>query len=1761
MNAMLNINIRVASAAAQAQLKALESRVNGLAGAGARAGGAGGLGAMNGALGRMANLEKFGKNLQWTGRQLEYNFTLPLVLAGAASTKWALDNERASTQIRKVYGELGDDAGMLRKELDALSTSFELLSSRYGVVQSEVIEIGAAWAQAGAAGVAVAKATRLTLDAMILGEMDAIEATNGVIAVQSAYRLNTEQLKDALAQLNIVENQTSINFHGLIDVITRAGGTARTAGIDIRHLAAMAASLVPATGSAAQAGNALRTMISRLMAPTQQAAELMEMMGININDASWQALDGVGRIEKMASSFDSLTQAQKAVVSSAVASRWQINRFDILMEDIAKSLDEATENQSAYNRALDATADKAKYSAVYAKELATVLSSSPKAFSILTKTIQNAMAKAILPMLPTIIAVLAEVAKLVTAFTNLDPAVQKALMSFALLVALVGPLTRYLGSFILLFTTFGHVVHFLRVRMFGLAAAQLAATVAAQGHNATLYQQHGLIGLLTTAIWTLIKLPFAALSLAAQAVWISFYQGSRLAVLGVVGFVKVVRLIPSLLLTAQAAFVRFGALVSTGLAAAMGVGTSAVATAARTIPLILNAALLAMQGAFRAFVSVVQVAFTSIPYFVSVAGAAMARAWQLALAAMQGALRIFYAAVWAIPRVVGIVRNAIVAIWATLPYIIQGIGNLIALAMAYPWVAIAAIAAVAIVALAVMFRDQIGGAVQWVIDAFGQLPEAIVTIFRQVVNIVREAALAVYEWLSYLNPFARHSPSLVESVTRGISTVLDQYARLNAVPGIIRRAVTAMQDFKRSTGSQMADFQMGEFQEQKKEIVAVAPGAAGEVDRLINSIFEMYHALELVNQQISEQTRLVDDMARRIDTAMKPYNDAIFANEMAQKKLRLEILKMKQAGQSIDDIRNKMALLSGEIETLRGDQTELRLAGAGSDVLSFYDDQIAALEAQRNAMEGQKGPLEEIQKQLDELQLAGEILELEKAIKFDPQLRALQEQEDKLSDLKAAYSEINSVINDMEGALRSSASAAKATTDALKGAGLSSAQEQFNAAAAGDFEVPGGDAPPGLGREGGLAEIEAFNAEMEAELQRALDDMGGLDMFAPIKDMWNAAWGWIKDNVGPVVQPVIDAVKNFFGGLEFDGGGLGGFIDFLTEAKGTMGSIIGDIISYYEGLWGALQAFWGFLKEVFGPVFKWLWSQVKKFGTAIGNELENWAPMFGQIVEAVGHIVSVLSWIFTRVLIPLFKITLGIILGVWKLAWPVLKHVLTPIIDAIIGVVRAGLEIVRGIIFFVLNVINGEWGALWGNILTILDGIWDAIYSVISVPLGLIYGLIRGFIEGVIGFFQWLYDMLVGHSIVPDLVDGIIFWFKLLLNVVKFIWSALWTAIKFVWDNVVKPVFEAIKWAINNVLIPAFNGFKSVVSTVWNGISSVIKTVWGTIKSIFQGIIDFVRDKLGAAFTTVKDTILNAFRGVRDTIGGIWDSIKSTLRGGVNFGIRAVNKITGGVNKIADLIPGLDIHINPIQELARGGTIDPRRSGPFVTDGVRAIVGEGSRIHPEYVIPTDPRFRDRAAGLFAQLAKDLGIPGFAAGGNLPGPADEIVGWGADKIAGAASAIKEFWSMIDSVTKTISNLDIPFVKGLARFVKDKGVEWAKDQISKIPGVGIAGNIIGGVADVAGGVAGAAKSGWEKLPFTAMGGILQLAHGGIVAPRAGGTLANLAERGRAEAVVPLPADFGSGGNTYNFYDSTFEFPNVTDADDAEAFLKNLDTVVAA
>lgn len=181
---------------------------------------------------------------------------------------------------------------------------------------------------------------------------------------------------------------------------------------------------------------------------------------------------------------------------------------------------------------------------------------------------------------------------------------------------------------------------------------------------------------------------------------------------------------------------------------------------------------------------------------------------------------------------------------------------------------------------------------------------------------------------------------------------------------------------------------------------------------------------------------------------------------------------------------------------------------------------------------------------------------------------------------------------------------------------------------------------------------------------------------------------------------------------------------------------------------------------------------------------------------------------------------------------------------------------------------------------------------------------------------------------------------------------------KFMWDKVLKPTFSFL----GKGLVLLGSGFKvwlNIAKSVWSGVSGAVGAGWSKISGFFSRI------KQGMGL------VGKAFGAGANAIRGAWSKVQDYTKKPINFVIGTVYNrgIVGLWNKVMGWLhlPG-SLKLNTLPQLASGGPMPVR---PGVFNKPTAIVGEGNSNYPEYVIPTDPKYRGRAQALWQ-----------AAGGNL-----------------------------------------------------------------------------------------------------------------------------------------------------------------------------------
>jgi len=440
-----------------------------------------------------------------------------------------------------------------------------------------------------------------------------------------------------------------------------------------------------------------------------------------------------------------------------------------------------------------------------------------------------------------------------------------------------------------------------------------------------------------------------------------------------------------------------------------------------------------------------------------------------------------------------------------------------------------------------------------------------------------------------------------------------------------------------------------------------------------------------------------------------------------------------------------------------------------------------------------------------------------------------------------------------------------------------------------------------------------------------------------------------------------------------------------------------------------------------GAVFIKVWAVVVEQFTPAWNELSIAFKKIQPALEMVGRILGgVLLVAIGLVFAAVVALAMGLAASVGGIV-----RVFTGMIEVVSGV----FDVLGGVFLFIMDLITGRFDKLGGDLarigggfVQIFKGLWDVIAGVFQTAVGVVWGIIAGFCQGIIGYFQGLYNALVGHSIIPDMVNAIVNWFSQLPARVG-------------------------TWVINmyNTVIDWFGKMPGRIMEFWETIKSNIGTAWSWIQTT-------ISSKAGEIF----NNIMSPFNRARDAIGGVVkgfvNNAVSTLNSGIGGVESFVNLFGTAINWIADKLGAG----NPIPHFGIG-RIPGYAAGTDFHPGGPAIVGERG---PELLmLPKGSSVLPNPQTM--QLLAGGSIPGYAEG------IGDIFSW----IGGGAKSI------LDNVMSAMNvNLSLPgslsgIASGMVGKVKDWALGFIDKMLPKFGGVGPDGKPVNIPGDVASWIASA------------------------------------------------------------------------------------------
>lgn len=431
------------------------------------------------------------------------------------------------------------------------------------------------------------------------------------------------------------------------------------------------------------------------------------------------------------------------------------------------------------------------------------------------------------------------------------------------------------------------------------------------------------------------------------------------------------------------------------------------------------------------------------------------------------------------------------------------------------------------------------------------------------------------------------------------------------------------------------------------------------------------------------------------------------------------------------------------------------------------------------------------------------------------------------------------------------------------------------------------------------------------------------------------------NSLASVMAATFPNVANILSGIGAALGGAfkaaAGFVGTLTTGSvATIAAIVAAIASaaYY------LYENWELVKSVVARFFelniapkleeiKTRWEEIKAALANMGEAFMNAIPeeartilikvgeWLGNLVQKIVDFIAQLDLL--KAAAAVFEFIGGIVFNAVAVviagSISQLMTMLTGLITFITGVVQVITGIVSTVVNAIVGLFTNDFAKAKESVELILTGICNLFKGAYDMTIGIVVG----WVKGIIDWFIALWDELVGHSIVPDMINAIVEWFKgmpakVFAAVAEFV-SGVITRVKQLWTDIttwfksnVAPKFEKSFW------MTKFDTIRQAANEKLEAAKQLFTSIWSSITSWFSANVSpkFTASYWATKFESIKSgakTVLNSLIGIIE---------------------KAANSIVGKVNSISFTAPswvpgyggktiGFNLKTVSIPRLANGG--------------------------------------------------------------------------------------------------------------------------------------------------------------------------------------------------------------------------------------------------
>jgi TP901 family phage tail tape measure protein len=464
-------------------------------------------------------LQNVGQGTRQAGTALTAGVTAPIVVASKSLLTAGIEYEKALNIFQAVTKATGVEMDLAAKRAKELGADLSLPATSAKDAALAMVELG----KAGLTANQAIAATKGVLQLAAAAQIDEARAAEIAANALNSFNLQASETTRVADLLAAASNASSAEIGDIAEAMQQASAVFAGAGISIEHLTAAIALMANAGIKGSDAGTSLKTFLQRLRAPTDEAADAMNRLGVDIFDAQGKMKDFPAIIGQFDKALAGLNEEQKAQVLNTIFGADAIRAAEILFKTGEAGLNKMTATVGVLGSAADLASAKTKGLGgawdAFKSQLETV---GIEIYEIVKTPLTNFMRDAA-----------TTVAAVGQAFSTLSPEVQSAILTLIALAAAAGPVLVIFGSLV---SAIGTLVT-AGSAIVGVFTTVGVAVGAAAGSFAAFAAGVGTVGLVIAGL-AVVFAPAIAAAAEFYLVWTTNFGGVKTFILQVIAGIQ-----------------------------------------------------------------------------------------------------------------------------------------------------------------------------------------------------------------------------------------------------------------------------------------------------------------------------------------------------------------------------------------------------------------------------------------------------------------------------------------------------------------------------------------------------------------------------------------------------------------------------------------------------------------------------------------------------------------------------------------------------------------------------------------------------------------------------------------------------------------------------------------------------------------------------------------------------------------------------------------------------------------------------------------------------------------------------------------------------------------------------------------------------------------------------------------------------------------------------------------------------------------------